>query len=159
MAYEFRAKIRSIQEDDDMADRFWQYTRVARPMISPAVAKMPASGKPVLASKERAVTVAPMLVLLAGSGSYSLIVELARLVAVPVFRTLALMVIVVCAPFARLPKWHTIGVVLSQVPWSGVILRVWSIAGIVSVTVTLVASSGPLLVTPMVKVIVWPTDG
>ncbi len=85
--------------------------------------------------------------LLEVSGSGSSAVTVVEFVIVPVALGVTSILTVACAPFARLPRLHVTTPLNSlQLPWLGVADTKLTPAGSVSVTTTLVASSGPLFV-------------
>ena len=97
-----------------------------------------------------------MLVL---TGSVDVAETVAELVRVPdaVAATVPVIVMVAVAPSARLPRFPvTVLPAPVAVPWLAVAETKVTLLGSVSVTVTPVASDGPLLVTVSVYVIVCP---
>src|SRR4051794_10532679 len=74
----------------------------------------------------------------------------------PVAVTLAVMVKVALAPLFKVPTVHR-PVVLLKLPWLGVADTNETPGSRTSLTVTLVAASGPEFLTVIVKVTFWPT--
>jgi hypothetical protein len=118
---------------------------------------MTGSGESVFVNERSALlgeagitVVEAVVVLFAGRGSDSIPETVTVLVIVPAVAGITLTITVVLAPFDRLPRLHvTVAFTLEQ-PWLGVTETKVTPGGNVSVTVTPVASAGPLLLTLIV---------